>query len=142
MKGEENNKNPFAKSISAVNELNNHRLVSRGSINSFAYDGKDKIHSLIGMKQMQQNIRSVSSIITSNYCVKECLRPTINGYLAPWKILLLMIAGQKLILTSTKVLQLSKRPVFSECRRDSITSLNKPSFVPLIAGLFILWIFT
>src|SRR6478735_1426007 len=88
------------------------------------------------MKQMQQNIRFVFSIITSNYCVKECLRPTINGYLALWKTLLLMIAGQKLILTNTKVLPLSKRPVFSECPRDSITRPNK-LICPAYSGTFL-----
>src|SRR6188768_3752895 len=92
------------------------------------------------MNQMQQNIRFVFSIITSNYYVKECLRPTINGCLAPWKTLLLMIAGQKHIWTSTKVLPLSKRPVSSECRRDNITRLNK-LICPAYSGTFLFFEF-
>src|SRR5678815_164920 len=86
------------------------------------------------MKPMLQNFLIVFSIIISNYCVKECLKPTINGCLALWKILLLMITGQKLILTNTKVLLLFKRPGSSGCLPASITSQNKPH-CPVKTGL-------
>src|SRR5215203_1298313 len=87
---------------------------------------------------MLQNFLIAFSIIISNYCVKECLKPTINGCLAPWKILLHMITGQKLIWTNTEVLQLSRKPGFSECHPDSITSQNNPVKVIIhILGLVV-----